>query len=460
MEFKLTKRQTQAFDLLTDLENRDILYGGAKGGGKTFLLCLWAFYWSKWLIDFFGIEKPLQYPIPVGFLGRLQGVDFRTSTLEAWKKTIPSNLYTIRSQDHEIIILDRVKIMYGGLDKSENVAKFNSCELAFYAIDQAEEVAREDIAVLEGSLRLKVGGKTPPYKTLYTANPRAGWLKSEFVSGSRPSGSYVKALPSDNPHLPANYEDQLRKAFSHNPALLKAYLEGDWDIFVGAFFETFSQRDVVYDPSTVQILPHWPRFRSVDWGYNAPMACYWHAVGPDNHVYTYREYYQTGKLDVDAAKEIAKITKDAGETILYTIGDPQSFPVEIPHFKFGKTVPVKRSEVWAEHGVPLIMGDSSRVAGWSRMLEYMQVRPYMGGMSSSWHISQDCTNLVQEIISAQRDKHNIEDISASSVDHGLESCRLGLMSRPPLFPEAKPVMTMLEAAEAQMKREEREAQEW
>lgn len=440
MDVKLTKRQTEAWDLLTNEQNIDLLYGGAKGGGKSYFLCLWAFYWCLHLIEFFDIKAPLKFPLPVGFLGRLQGVDFRTTTLETWKKVIPPNMYEIRAQDKEIVIRNRVKIMFGGLDKSENVAKFNSSELAFFALDQAEEVAQEDISVLEGALRLTYNGKTPPYKTLYTANPRAGWLKQDFVKGNRVGSKFVKALPRDNPHLPSGYEEQLKKAFGHNQPLLEAYLEGNWDAFVGAFFETFSQKHVVYDPASVTIQPTWPRFRSADWGLSAPMAVYWHAVAPDNHVYTYREWYKTGVLDVDASKEIAAITESNNEKIEYTVGDPQSFPVTIAHYKFGKTMSVKRSDIWAENGVPMIMGDSSRVAGWAQMLQYLQVRDYASGPSSHWHISRDCPNLIEEIISAQRSKTNVEDVSDKSSDHGLESCRLFLQTQKPIVKDVVPLI--------------------
>jgi hypothetical protein len=288
---------------------------------------------------------------------------------------------------------------------------------------------------------------------VYTANPRAGWLKRDFVNGGRANAKFVKALPKDNPYLPRDYEDQLRKAFGHNPTLLRAYLDGDWDVFVGAFFETFSRKHCVYQEGSIEIHKTWPRFLSVDWGFSAPMAVYWHAVGPDGHVYTYREWYKTGYLDIDAAKEVAGITEKNLEKIVYGIGDPQSFPVQIPHYKFGKTVSVKRSEVWAEHGVPLIMGDSDRVNGWSRMLQYLQVRDYIGGQSSFWHISSTCTNLIDEIIGAVRDKNRVEDVSADSTDHALESCRLFLMSQKPKFLEKKKDLSMLDAAERQANRE-------
>jgi hypothetical protein len=119
-----------------------------------------------------------------------------------------------------------------GLDDQININKFNSAELAFYAIDQAEETERSDISVLEGSLRLKYNGIQPPYKTLYTANPAECWLKDEFVNGKRTGSVYIPALPTDNPYLPDNYLAQLDKAFAYDPALLQAYKEGNWSLMV------------------------------------------------------------------------------------------------------------------------------------------------------------------------------------------------------------------------------------
>lgn len=454
--FELHKKQWQAWELLTNNEKLDLLYGGAKGGGKTKLFCIWVFYWANWLIEFFDIQKPLEYPLPVGWIGRLRGVDFNSTTLETWKRTIPAKAYTLRNKPSEIIIQNRVKVLFGGLDNQESIEKFNSAEFAFIGLDQGEEVEQDDVSTLLASLRLKYNGKEPPYKALFTANPRAGYLKKNFIKAPGPGTYFIQALPKDNPFLAKDYEKDLEKRYGHNPALLKAYKDGDWDVFEGAFFETFSRKHCVYNPQDVEILPSWPKFRSVDWGLHSPMAVYWHAVGPDGHIYTYREWYKTGYLDTQAAKEIAAITESNHEKIEYTIGDPQSFPVHIEHWKFGKIQSVKRSDVWAENGVPLIMGDSNRVNGWSRMLQYMQVRPYGTSESTFWHISSSCEHLIDEILSAQRSDKNIEDVSDKSVDHGLESCRLFLMSQKPSFlsPKPKPSSNW-EAARLQQERLDR-----
>ena len=210
------------------------MYGGGKGGGKSYLFCLWTMIWVYWLIEFFQIED-VKHPIPLGFIGRKRAVDFNDTTLETFKRVVPSHLYKINSQEKEIIFFDKnvakAKVAYGGLDDQNDINKFNSAEFCFVGIDQAEETTRKDVAVLQGALRFSIKGKVPPYKQLYTANPSEGWLKEDFIHGNRAGTIFIPALPDDNPYLPKDYKETLRNAFGHDPQLLKAYLEGDWDAF-------------------------------------------------------------------------------------------------------------------------------------------------------------------------------------------------------------------------------------
>ena len=235
VQFVLTPKQDEAYTYLTDTLDRAILYGGAKGGGKSYLLCLWVYSWSLDLIKLFGLDKnPLRYPLPIGFIGRKRGVDFTKTTLETFKKIIPTEDYTLNEQDKEIVFRKKVKVYFGGLDDEQNINKFNSSEFAFIAIDQAEETDRADVGVLQASLRLRYNQITPPYKQLYTANPAECWLKQDFIlSGHR--GVYIKALYSDNPHLPLGYAKTLESAFSFDDALLRAYRDGDWDAIQSDF---------------------------------------------------------------------------------------------------------------------------------------------------------------------------------------------------------------------------------
>lgn len=192
------------------------------------------YMWSRYLIDFFGLvydPKDPKPPLAIGFWGRKIGAHFGSTTLETWKRTIPSSLYRLKSDKiggNYIELFSLVKIYYGGLDNQKKLEKFNSAEFAFIAVDQAEETERADVQVLRATLRLKYQGKTPPYKEIYTANPADCWLKEDFIDSKRPGHHYVPALPSDNPHLPESYIPRLKETFRHNVALLAAYLDGDW----------------------------------------------------------------------------------------------------------------------------------------------------------------------------------------------------------------------------------------
>lgn len=435
----------------------EILYGGARGGGKTDAGLAW-------------LTRPISNPRYRFLVIRRNSTD-----LSDWLDRarifyrplggeIAGNPAVIRFPSGAI---GRV----GHLKDTNAYTNYIGHEYHRILVEELTLIPDEDSYLkLISSCRTTVEGLDP--RVFATTNPgNAGhaWVKKRFViNGDKKAYQdpktgrhriYIKSLVTDNPTLMKNDPTYISYLKGLPEKLMRAWLYGDWDVFVGMYFDEFERTAHIYNPKDVKILDAWPRFRSIDWGYTAPTACYWHAIGPDSHLYTYREYYQTKKLDVIAAQEIAKLTQP-NEKVEYTVGDPQSFPVEIPHYKYGKLESVKRSDVWAENGVPLIMGDSKRVPGWSRMREYLRVRSYRDGQSPWWHISSECTNLIDELTSAIYDDSKIEDIAADCQDHALESCRLGMMSRPPLFPMDKPKMTMLEAAERQMKRQEQEAQDW
>lgn len=223
----MTKKQSSAWRLLTNPKDLALLFGGAKGPGKSFLLCGWVDHWVEYLIDLFEL-KPSDNPIPLGFIGRKQGVDFTHTTLETFKRIIPSDHYRIKTQEKEIIFKETAKVFYGGLDDQDRIKKFNSAEFAFLAIDQAEETERNDVDVLQATLRLMINGKRPPYKQLYTANPADCWLKEDFIDNKIPGKVFIPALPSENKNLPDTYTETLTQAFKYSKPLLAAYLHGDW----------------------------------------------------------------------------------------------------------------------------------------------------------------------------------------------------------------------------------------
>ena len=227
-----TAKQTVARRALARDDIKEVLYGGAKGGGKSVFGCFWCLGRALQIIEDCEIQER-KHPIPIGFMGRKRGVDFTNTTLETWKRFIPEGLYEIKNKPAEIIIANRVKILTGGLDNGDVVNKFNSAEYAFFFIDQAEEVDADQIGELRATFRLIINGIKIPGKGLFTANPAQSFLKDEFILNPTADRVYIQALPTDNHYLGPEYIKVLKDSFKNRPELLKAYLEGSWDSLSG-----------------------------------------------------------------------------------------------------------------------------------------------------------------------------------------------------------------------------------
>ena len=237
ISWRYSERQNEA----DEAEEPILLYGGAKGGGKSFWLCRWA------------VRELMLFKGNRGFLGRKRSVDFTNTTLETFKKAVDNNLFRINEQKKKIFFpcFDGV-IDYGGLDNTEEVEKFNSAEYGFVGIDQAEEIDRDAFAMLRGTLRHKLKhGSLPSYKMRMTANPAQCWLKDDFILAQKPGHRFVKALPTDNPFLAKGYIDNLKAAFEYRPELLNAYLYGSWDDLAGG--NLVCQVSWVNDAKNIQV---------------------------------------------------------------------------------------------------------------------------------------------------------------------------------------------------------------
>ncbi len=202
-------------------EERYLLYGGAYGGGKT----------AMGINE--GIALRVEYPGNRGFMGCRDGTDFKRNAFNQLMKFLPPELYAPprgvhHQSDMYIKLINGSVIYYGGLgNDAEAVKKIsNMPELGWFFIDQAEEITENQFMLLDGRLRLVLSGIK--YRALLTANPDPGWLRTRFISEARPNHRYIPALPKDNPFLPSNYEEILKKNFTKDMA--RRMLEGDWDV--------------------------------------------------------------------------------------------------------------------------------------------------------------------------------------------------------------------------------------
>jgi phage terminase large subunit len=231
IQFKTkNSKQLKAVTYWIDDVTEEILYGGAKGGGKSFMGCSLIF------------GDALIYPETHYFIARKDLNDLR-------KFTIPSI--------HEVFSKWGIKIddyaSFNGQDNCFNLhngskvfliackhepsdpmfERFGSMQMTRGWIEEAGEVDEN----AKSNLWLSIGRwKNKEYnlkkKLLLTANPKKGWMKKDFVDpfieGVLPlTRQYIQAFATDNPYLDADYVDTLRN--EKDPIRRQRLFEGNWD---------------------------------------------------------------------------------------------------------------------------------------------------------------------------------------------------------------------------------------
>ena len=212
MEF--TERQGVAIEHLTDNHTRFVLFGGAAGGGKSWVIV-------SWLIGMAMSKAGTRW-----FIGREELKRLRESTLVTFYKLcsfykIPRNEFTYNGQDHYIKFsngsqIDLLDLKF--LPSDPLYERYGSIEYTGGAIDEGGEINFGAFDVLKtriGRFNNEKRGLLPA-KMLITANPKKNWLYKIFYqpykSGTLPSDyAFIPALASENPYLDKGYLENLDK---------------------------------------------------------------------------------------------------------------------------------------------------------------------------------------------------------------------------------------------------------
>ena len=231
IEFKTKNpKQLKAVECWLDQETEQLLYGGAKFGGKSYL--------GASLI--FG--DALIYPETRYFIARQQLTDLRKHTLSTiyevfknWGLKI-TEYAPFNGQDNVFNLANGSKVYL--IDCKETPSdpmfeRFGSMQMTRGWIEEGGEVAE----AAKANLWLAVGRwKNEEYglkkKLLITANPKKGWMKREFIdywkTGTLPkSKKFVQAFATDNVHGDKNYIESLRQ--ERDKVRRQRLWLGEWD---------------------------------------------------------------------------------------------------------------------------------------------------------------------------------------------------------------------------------------
>jgi phage terminase large subunit len=237
---------------------------------------------------------------------------------------------------------------------------------------------------------------------------------------------YIPALIADNP-VYANNQSYLRTLEALPTHLRLAFLEGDWNLFAGQYFDIFDLRLHTARAEELQLVPWLPRWISIDWGFEHPAAVYWHAQD-GNRTFTYREYVVQRQGPRALAQEI--VERSRGEEITAVYLGPDAFARRTDE----ASIADQMGDVFVERGIPRpAPADNDRVGGWMLMYQLME--------SQQWIIADNCGRLLEVLPTLVRDDRNVEDVAKVDGDDPADAARYGLKSR--LRPRTAPLETRL-----------------
>lgn len=220
------KKQLEAYQALRDDQTSVIFYGGAAGGGKSWLGCEWLMRCGYYL------------PNTRWFIGRNNLKDTRESVLITFKKVANAWYFKDYSYSNDSInFKNGSEIVFLDLTfypkKDPLFERFGSKEFTGGWIEEAGEVHFLAFDVLKSRvgrhLNKELGLKR---KILLTANPKKNWLYTGFYSQWKQGKlqedyKFIQALYSDNPHLTEDYEESLKDI--KDEVTRKRLKDGDWE---------------------------------------------------------------------------------------------------------------------------------------------------------------------------------------------------------------------------------------
>jgi hypothetical protein len=247
-------------------------------------------------------------------------------------------------------------------------------------------------------------------------------------------------------------------------ALRRAFLDGEWDVYAGQYFDIFSHERHTVRAEQVQLDAWTPRWISIDWGFEHPAATYWHAQAPGalssapaardgnpcangdaraepkSCVVTYREYVTHRTSPRELAREIiarsvaseertAAQGFSSGTASLQQsaerrekIGAIYLSPDAFARRTDDASIAEQMGDVFAAAGFPRpTPADDDRIGGWMLMYQMLD--------AGEWLLTDNCVELIRTLPTLVRDSARIEDVEKMDGDDAADAARYGLISR-------------------------------
>jgi hypothetical protein len=418
----------------------EVFFGGARGGGKT----------DGVLGDFIR-HASLHNENAIGLMVRRQRTEL-IETIERSRAIYTPLGWVFHEQDKMWRAPNGARLRFAYLERDADAEAYQGHSYTRVYVEEIGNFPSEKpILKLMATLRSGAGVPVGFRATGNPGGPGHLWVKRRYIDPC-PTGwrifkdslsglerVYIPSRVGDNHYLGEQYVQQLKASGSET--LVRAWLDGDWSVIEGAFFDCWSNEKHVIPPFAIP--DDWLRFRSADWGSAKPFSVGWWAVVgdemeiplrgirlPRGALVRYREWYgSNGQPNVGlklTAEEVAAgiiAREQPGEKITYSVMDPAAFAVD-----GGPSI----AERMGGLKVHFSRADNKRVSqmgalgGWDQM----RARLKGDGERPMIYTFSTCVDSIRTIPALQHDPDKPEDLDTDGEDHAGDEWRYACMSRP------------------------------
>jgi hypothetical protein len=411
----------------------ELFFGGARGGGKSaYLIGDFAADVQKYGADWRGIIFRKTYP---------ELDELVTEGKKVLFNAFPGTEYKVGSYEFRIPNGSILRLRHMETDAdAEHYQGHNYQWIGFDELTNWPNL--KPYHKLKACLRSAAGVKNLRIRA--TGNP--GGLghtpvKKYFIDPA-PKGSsviddhqsmmprmFIKSRVQDNKILldaDPGYIDRLKSIGDEQ--LIKAWLEGDWDAFVGQYFSKWDSRKINVQP--FEIPSDWPLFGCLDYGEAAPTSFGLATVDFDGNVYGISEYTRAGASASTHAYEIAKHIEASpwtnGRQPTQILADPSMWVKRHLHEHIAQSP----TDIFQDHGLTLKKANNDRINGWRVMNDYISahhIDPVLPQRPKLYLFDGWNDSASDSIPSIPRSKTNPEDVDTKSNDHDADRMRYLLM---------------------------------
>lgn len=310
----LLLKQEHAVYYLKDNETEEVLYGGAAGGGKSALGCLWL------------VEMCQTYAGSRWLMGRSKLKTLKETTLntffELTSKLKINDQFNYNAQDHIIYWNNGSQIILKDLFLYPSDPEFDSLgslEITGAFIDECNQLVYKAWQIVKSRVRYKLHefGLIP--KLLGSCNPAKNWTYKEFYTKAKNKTlevyrKFIQALPTDNPHLHPSYLQSLLRLDKNSKQRL---YYGNWEYDDDP--ATLIEQDAIVDYfQSKHLTPEGNKYLTIDVarkGKDKTVYRVWHGW-----VVIARYCIDKSGIDV-VVKKAKEIQLNHGVSLSYTIAD-------------------------------------------------------------------------------------------------------------------------------------------